>query len=132
MRAPRVIGRRRKVLVSELRVGMMLLDHVHGYGGKILMQEGEILSQKHIDQIAKWDARDGIGKLSLYTRSVWCQLTDASGDERPACDLDPYAAVSIQKNYRTGMNIPKFRHIRPTSTKRVYKMVEGNLAEIAQ
>ena len=101
MRTPRVIGRRRKVLLRDLRVGMMLLGHIRGYAGKVLLQAGEVLSQKHVDQVLKWDARPGLGRLSLYTRAVWAQQTDASGDERPACDFNPYEAVSVQQNYRS-------------------------------
>lgn len=98
---PRAIGRRRKVPIRDLQVGHRLLEHVHGSFGKVLMCEGEILTAKHIEQLNKWDDRPGEGKLSLYTRAVWAQMTDASGDERPKCDTDPYAAHSIQRLYKT-------------------------------
>lgn len=94
-------GRRRRVHVRDLAAGMRILGHIYGAYGKVLVCEGEVLSQKHVDQIQKWEARPGLGRLSLYTREVWTQAALGSPKERPDCDADPYAAVSIQKYYRT-------------------------------
>ena len=96
-----MFGRRRKVHVRDLREGMRLIEHIHGYGGKILVAMGEVLSQKHVDQLRLWESRPGNGRLSLYTREVWVQAALGSGRERPLCDSDPYAAVSVQKWHRT-------------------------------
>lgn len=97
----RELGKPRLLTLAELRVGHKLRDPVLGFRGKVLMDTGEVLTQKHLDQIAKWDAREGLGKLSHHTRAVWVVNTDASGDERPACDFDPYAALSVQKYYKS-------------------------------
>lgn len=94
-------GRRRKVHVKDLKEGMRITEHLRGAFGKVLVCDGEVLSQKHVDQIQKWEARPGPGRLSLYTREVWIQPALGSGRLRPACDSDPYAAISVQKYYRT-------------------------------
>ena len=96
-----MFGNRRNVHVRDLRAGMRLLEHLRGRGGKILVCEGEVLSQKHVDQIQQWEARDGEGRLSLYTRAVWTQTARGSERERPLCDEDPYSAVRVQKYYRS-------------------------------
>ena len=79
---------------------MRLLEHLRGRDGKVLICEGEVLTQKHVDQIIRWEKREGEGRLSLYTRDVWTQTALGSERERPLCDSDPYSAVSIQKYYR--------------------------------
>ena len=103
MRRPRVIGKQRKVLLRDLQVGMQIVEPIRGYAGKVLVCDGEILTRKHLEQLAKWDARDGVGKLSLYTRAVYAQATDASGDERPACETNPYEAHSVQRLWKKSM-----------------------------
>lgn len=102
MRRPRQVGKARKVPLLALQVGMQLREHIRGLGGKVLVQEGEVLTQKHLEQIEKWESRPGAGRLSLYTREVWAHATDASGDEAPACETNPYEAMSIQRNYKRG------------------------------
>ncbi len=64
------------------------------------MPVGEVLSLKHVEQLAKWEARPGPGRLSIYTREVTAVMTDASGDERPPCELEPEKAHSVQHFYR--------------------------------
>ena len=96
-----MFGKRRHIHVRELQAGMRLLEHIRGYAGKILVAEGEVLSQKHVDQLRRWEDRPGAGRLSLYTRNVWVQAALGSGRARPLCDEDPYAAHSIQKWYRS-------------------------------
>lgn len=103
MRRPRIIGKQRKVLLRDLQVGMQLVEPIRGFRGKVLVCAGEVLSRKHLEQLAKWDAREGAGKLSLYTRDVLAQATDASGDERPACEANPYEAHSVQRIWKRGM-----------------------------
>ena len=96
----REIGRARSVRLEDLRVGYKLREPVVGYRGNILVHVGEILTQKHLEQLAKWNARPGLGKLSLYTREVDVINTSASGDERPAVETDPYKAFLVQRDYR--------------------------------
>lgn len=115
MRRPRQIGKSRWVALKDLRVGMQLTEHILGRRGVVLVQAGEVLTQKHLEQIAKWDSREGLGRLSHYTRGVWAHQTDASGDERPACELDPYEAVSVQRNYRAGTAVRGPQDRRPES-----------------
>lgn len=94
-------GRRRRLHVRKLEPGMQLCEHIRGRFGKILVAEGEILTLKHVEQLRRWEARPGEGRLSLYTREVWTRAALGSGRERPLCDEDPYAAVSVQKWYKT-------------------------------
>ena len=94
-------GRKRWVEVDRLQAGHQLCENIRGLAGKILVAEGEILSQKHVDQIIRWCQRPGMGNLKLYTRGVWARVSLASGDEMPRCESDPYAAVSVQKWYRS-------------------------------
>lgn len=105
----RELGKRRKVHVKDLRVGHKLLQHLRGRHGKVLMAEGEILTQLHIDQIKKWEARPGEGRLSIYTRDVWCINTDSSGDFKPAMMTDPTKSHAVQNWYKGkgGMYVPK-------------------------
>ena len=93
-------GRQRFVPVDQLEVGHQLCEPIRGYGMKVLVDEGEILTLKHVEQIRKWCQRPGPGNLKLYTREVRARVSRASGAERPACDSDPYAALSIQKYYK--------------------------------
>lgn len=93
-------GRSRNVRIGDLRAGMRLTEPIRGVRGKILVNSGEILSQKHVDQIRKWDSRPGQGRLSLYTRTVWVKTALGSERERPECDSDPYAAFSVQNLYK--------------------------------
>ena len=95
-----MFGRRRKVHVKNLEPGMRLLEPIRGYRMKILVDEGEVLTKKHVDQIREWEARPGEGRLSIYTREVWTQAALGSGRERPLCDDDPYASLAVQKYYR--------------------------------
>lgn len=95
-----MFGRRRRVHVKDLQVGMRLLQPIRGYRMKVLVDEGEVLTQKHVDQIREWEARPGEGRLSLYTREVWTKAALGSGDLRPKCDTDPYASLAVQKYYR--------------------------------
>lgn len=95
-----LFGRERWVHVRDLKEGMRVLEHIRGFRGKVLIAAGEILSQKHVDQIQRWEARPGEGRLSLYTRTVLAKAALGSGRERPLCDSDPYAAHSVQHWYR--------------------------------
>jgi len=99
---PREIGKTKKVPITDLCVGHKLLGDIRGAHGKILMAAGEILTQHHINWIKKVEARPGMGRLSLYTRDVYAVMTDASGDEEPACLTDPEKAHSLQKWYKRG------------------------------
>lgn len=125
-----MFGRRRHVHVRDLKAGMRLLGHIRGYRGKVLIADGEVLSQKHVDQIREWEARPGEGRLSLYTRDVWVQASLGSGRERPLCDEDPYAALSIQRYYKRGMKIQPPRASLPSSTKTRYRVDGGKVVEV--
>ncbi len=131
MRATRFIGLARKVRVQDLQPGMALLEPIFGYRGKVLVCKGEVLSVKHVAQIKKVVERPGVGCLLLYTREVWAQATDASGDEAPACDANPYEAFSVQRNWKRGMSADgPAPAARPSSVRKVYRMVNGELVEI--
>lgn len=94
-------GRPRMVRIRDLRAGHMLLEHIHGHRGKIIVAMGEVLSQKHVDQLIKLCDRPGPGSLLLYNhREVWARVSRASGDERPRCETDAEQCVSLQKWYR--------------------------------
>lgn len=125
-------GTRRKLEVGRLQAGMMLCEPVVGARGNILMCEGEVLTQKHVDQLQRWIARPGAGCLLNYTREVWVKAVLGSGDERPKCETDPYAAHSIQKLYKRGMKASEGPRIAKQSAARaVYKMGPGgNLIEV--
>jgi|GEM_PF-5085988 len=133
MRATRFIGIARQVQVKDLQPGMCLIDPIVGFAGKILVCAGEVLSVKHVAQIRKIIERKGIGCLLNYTRMVWAQATDASGDEKPACDTNPYEAFSVQRVWKKGMGVvkPPAPAPRPTSAKKAYRMVGGKLTEIS-
>jgi len=131
VRTTRYIGLARKVRVQDLQPGMALIDPILGFRGKVLVCAGEVLSLKHVAQIQKIIIREGIGCLLNYTREVWAQATDASGDEVPACEANPYEAVSIQRNWKRGMTAAgAAAAARPSSARKVYRMVGGQLAEI--
>ena len=93
-------GRQRWVPVDKLQAGHQLCEPIRGYRGKVLVDSGEILSQKHVDQILKWCRRPGAGSLKLYTREVRARVSRATGDERPPVDSDPYKSIAVQKYYR--------------------------------
>lgn len=131
MRATRYIGLARKVHVKDLQPGMALLEPITGFRGKVLVCKGEVLSVKHVAQIKKIIDRPGAGCLLLYTSEVWAQATDASGDERPACEDNPYEAFSIQRVWKKGMTGEgPVKAARPSSARKVYRMVDGKLTEI--
>jgi hypothetical protein len=131
VRATRFIGIARQVHVKDLQAGMALIDPIVGFQRKILVCAGEVLSQKHVDQLKIIIAREGVGCLLNYTRFVWAQATDASGDERPACDADPYQAFSVQRLFKKGMDTTGIvAGARPGTARKVYKMVGGKLTEV--
>ena len=124
-------GTRYRLPAGELKAGMMLCQHVVGFRGKILMAEGEVLSQKHIDQIQKWIARPGQGCLLLYTPTVEIKSTLKTPRERPECDSDPYAAVSVQKWYKKGTKLTEQRKTAaPSAAKKVYGIIDGKFQEV--
>ena len=94
------IGRPRRIPIDQLQVGMKLREPIMGFRGNILVHVGEILSLKHIEQINKWNARAGLGKLSHYTREVTAINTSASGDEAPPVEADPYKSIAVQQWYK--------------------------------
>jgi len=98
---PRNIGRRRKIPLKDLRVGYRILDPIRGAHGKILLHVGEILSKRHVDWLLGLEQRPGAGRLSLYTREVWVVNTDASGDEYPQVEQDPYKSI-VCRDYKRG------------------------------
>src|SRR3990167_2989112 len=51
------IGKVKDLPVTELKAGMKVQKDVIGYGGKVLVNAGEILSQKHVNQLNKWEGR---------------------------------------------------------------------------
>lgn len=105
---------------------MALLEPILGFRDKVLVHKGEVLSRKHVEQIRKLCARAGFGCLLNYTREVWAQATDASGDERPACDANPYEAFSMQRLWRKGMTAEGAQAAaRPSSARQVYKIGPG-------
>lgn len=110
---------------------MVLQEPILGFRGKVLVCQGEVLSKKHVDQLHKLIKRPGMGCLLNYTRAVWAQNSDASGDEKPACETDPYEAYSIQRIYKPGMKASGSRPDRPpSSARKIYKMVDGNMIEV--
>lgn len=132
MRATRFIGLTRKVRVQDLQPGMALHEPIVGFRGKVLIHSGEVLSVKHIAQLKKIIERPGVGCLLNYTRSVWAQATDASGDEKPACETDPYQAFSVQRMWKKSMGkgTGPAATARPSSARKVYRMVDGVLTEV--
>ncbi len=131
MRATRFVGLARKVPVKDLQPGMALHEPIVGFNRKVLVQSGEVLSLKHVEQLKKLIERPGVGCLLNYTRDVWAQATDASGDERPACEDNPYEAFSIQRGYKGGgAALGKTAAARPSSARKVFRMIEGKLTEV--
>ena len=131
MRTTRYIGLARKVHVQDLQPGMALIDPIIGFRGKVLVCAGEVLSGKHVAQLKKITERPGVGCLLNYTREVWAQATDASGDERPACEADPYEAVSVQRLWKKGQaGVGLAGTGRPSTARKVYRMVGGRLTEV--
>ena len=131
MRATRFIGIARQVDVKDLQPGMCLIDPIIGYDRKILVNAGEVLSKKHVEQLDILIKRTGVGCLLNYTRKVWAQATDASGDERPACDADPYQAFSVQRLFKKSMDTKGIvAGARPGTARKVYKMIGGKLTEV--
>lgn len=100
-RCIREVGRARQVPLEKLEVGHKLREPIVGYRGRLLVHVGEVLTLKHLQQLAKWNARDGLGKLSHYTREVHAVMTNASGDLAPRVEEDPYQSIAVQKFYRT-------------------------------
>lgn len=129
VRSTTAFGTRRTVHVSRLEAGMRLCDPIRGFRGKTLVYDGEVLTQKHVDQIKKIIDRPGAGSLLQYTREVTVQAALGSVDEKPACESDPYAAHSIQKLYKKGTKLQVPRN-KNSSARKVYKMVNGVLAEV--
>jgi hypothetical protein len=123
-------GKTRKIKILDLRAGMMLLDNIYGYKGRILVAEGEVLSQKHIDQLKTWCERPGIGCLLLYTREVNARACLRSAELRPRCDSDPYAAHSIQKWYKKGDKISFPQISKESAAKTRYKVINGKVVEV--
>ena len=76
-------------------------EPIIGARGRILVHVGEILTQQHVDQLLKWEARPGAGRLSLYTRAVTVINTSASGRLRPRVEEDVYQSIAVQKFYKT-------------------------------
>ncbi|MBS3927783.1 MAG: hypothetical protein KGZ65_04245 [Sphingomonadales bacterium] len=131
MRATRYIGIARKVHVKDLQPGMALIDPIVGLRGKVLVCAGEVLSVKHVAQLKKVIERPGVGCLLNYTREVWAQATDASGDEKPACETNPYEAFSVQRVWKKGMSAAGPQAAaQPSSARKVYRMVDGQMTEV--
>ncbi len=123
-------GVRRKIRVDALQAGMMVCEPILGKRGIVLVCEGEVLSQRHVDQLKSFCERKGDGCLLLYTREVEAKTAMGSVDLVPRCEEDVEQAWSLQKLYKKGN---KVMHGRPKSgARKVYKMVKGALTEVPQ
>jgi len=110
----REIGKSKKVPIGDLQVGHKLQGDIRGAHEKILMAAGEILTKAHIDFIKKVNAREGAGKLSLYTREVQAVMTNASGDEFPAVHDDPEKSHTLKNWYKRGSGLVVPPHLAGT------------------
>ncbi len=100
---PHNIGNLRRIPIRDLVhcVGWKLCEPIRGARGKVLVDEGEILTQLHVNKLMEWENRPGSGRLSLYTREVWAVCTTASGDLEPKCMDDYEKSYFLQKRYRS-------------------------------
>lgn len=113
------LGKARRVEVNKLQAGMKVQEPVKGRGGKILVNAGEILTEKHCKQLNKWEKREkpqgpvlarkdpkdkreairhaefvgGYRPSHFNPNGILVTATTASGEEVPEVERDPLKSL---------------------------------------
>ena len=153
-------GKARTIPVTDLQAGMKVHSEVIGYGDKVLIDAGEVITRKHVNQIKKWENRPkpahgkAIPKLNLKDphervrheawqggwrpsdfnpRGVLVTNTLASGDETPAVERDVERSPLFQNAPTKSVNVPiniESPLIREMALKAEIKQLEATNSEL--
>lgn len=117
-------GKVRTIPVTELQPGMKVEREVLGRNDKVLINAGEVITRRHVQQMQKWEKREkphgpalpkknsknwaepvrhgefqgGWRPSHFNPRGVVVSTTLASGDEAPAVEKDPTLSPMIQNS----------------------------------